>query len=492
MPAPPATPPAAPTHRDPAPHAATPGQLHWLEGELRRWEADGLVDEGTARTIRARYVATRRLTLSRIVLTLGACFVGLGVVWLVASNLDEMPPALRFGLLVLVWLGLVAGAEVLATRRDRDGDIASPVLGAARLLCVHLTGGGRSGWYRPRCRSHRGRVARARGALARARRGARARRLVRRRAAVRLGRGRRHAGPLGGHRCLAAARRRGPLEGQPSGPSRGGARRPGARSDGRPVAVAAGRGGDRHRRPAARCLAPCRRRRRLLPAHRQRVCRARRDAGHRPAHLGRDRGAGRLRHGPGLRRLRTDPLRCSPLPRRRDHPARHRPPRRPGPSTAPSRGEGDPLMTTTPVDRDTTSGPVGGGTRARRLRVLGAVLASLVLLVVAVWQPLAARLTGEEIALRVEPIDPLDPFRGAYVDLGYPDLPGQPLQESGPMSEEELEASGEARGTAYVPLRQQGEVWVGGSVQRTRPSDGVYLTCDDSDWRVWGGGGRRV
>ena len=141
-------------------------------------------------------------------------------------------------------------------------------------------------------------------------------------------------------------------------------------------------------------------------------------------------------------------------------------------------------MTTTQVDRDTTWGPVGGGTRARRLRVLGAVVASLVLLVVAVWQPLSARLTGEEIALRVEPIDPLDPFRGAYVDLGYPDLPGQPLQESGPMSDEELEALDEARGTAYVPLRQQGDVWVGGSVQRTRPSDGVYLTCDDSDWRL--------
>jgi len=116
--------------------------------------------------------------------------------------------------------------------------------------------------------------------------------------------------------------------------------------------------------------------------------------------------------------------------------------------------------------------------------VLGAVAASSALVVVAVWQPLAARLTGEEIALRVEPIDPLDPFRGAYVELGYPDLPLQPLQDSGPVSEEDVEAFDEARGTAYVPLRQQGEVWVGGSVQRTRPSDGLYLTCDDSDWRL--------
>ena len=40
------------------------------------------------------------------------------------------------------------------------------------------------------------------------------------------------------------------------------------------------------------------------------------------------------------------------------------------------------------------------------------------------------------------------------------------------------------RGIAYVPLRQQGEVWVGGEVVRTAPADGLYLTCDDSSWRL--------
>ena len=29
-----------------------------------------------------------------------------------------------------------------------------------------------------------------------------------------------------------------------------------------------------------------------------------------------------------------------------------------------------------------------------------------------------------------------------------------------------------------------GEVWVGGSVQRTPPADGLYLTCDDSSWQL--------
>ena len=35
-----------------------------------------------------------------------------------------------------------------------------------------------------------------------------------------------------------------------------------------------------------------------------------------------------------------------------------------------------------------------------------------------------------------------------------------------------------------MPLTQQGEIWVGRAVQRTRPADGLYLTCDDSDWRL--------
>ena len=140
MTAPPTASSAAPAHRDPALHAASPAQLHWLEGELRQWLSEGIVDDRTASAIRERYVATRRVTLSRIVLTLGAGFVGLGLIWLVASNLDQMPPLLRFGLMVLVWLGLVAAAEVLATRRERDGDVASPIVGAVRLLAAAAFG----------------------------------------------------------------------------------------------------------------------------------------------------------------------------------------------------------------------------------------------------------------------------------------------------------------------------------------------------------------
>ena len=58
---------------------------------------------------------------------------------------------------------------------------------------------------------------------------------------------------------------------------------------------------------------------------------------------------------------------------------------------------------------------------------LGAVcLLQLGLLGGVLWPQLSARVAGEEYRFAVEPVDPIDPFRGAYVVLGYPDLPLQP------------------------------------------------------------------
>ena len=82
--------------------------------------------------------------------------------------------------------------------------------------------------------------------------------------------------------------------------------------------------------------------------------------------------------------------------------------------------------------------------------------------VVAVWAPLSARLTGEEVVLRVEPVDPVDPFRGAYVDLSYPDLPDQ-RRRAGPQTEEEQEALDDGARHGIRAADPQGEVWVGGA-----------------------------
>ena len=107
------------------------------------------------------------------------------------------------------------------------------------------------------------------------------------------------------------------------------------------------------------------------------------------------------------------------------------------------------------------------------LRLAVIALAQLSLVGVAVAPRISARLTGEEYRLRVEPVDPIDPFRGAYVDLAYPDLPQQGR-----------DISGSTDGRVYVTLQRDGDVWRAAGWSRTRPDHAPYLMCDDSDWRL--------
>jgi uncharacterized membrane protein len=118
---------------------ATPAQLDWLESELPYWRSAGLVDEQVARAILASYHPSRRFDLSRLLLTLGAAFVGVGILWLVASNLDQLPPLGRFSVVTAFWLAFLIGAELLADRREHGSsgrDIPSPVVGCVRILAA--------------------------------------------------------------------------------------------------------------------------------------------------------------------------------------------------------------------------------------------------------------------------------------------------------------------------------------------------------------------
>lgn len=119
-----------------------------------------------------------------------------------------------------------------------------------------------------------------------------------------------------------------------------------------------------------------------------------------------------------------------------------------------------------------------------RFATLGAVLLVQAGLVGAAVAPqLSARLTGDTYQLRVEPLDPIDPFRGAYVTLDYPDLrhdgseffnePGMGALDDGDS------------GDVFVTLVPRGEVWVADAWLRERPSgDQPYLTCHDRDWLI--------
>lgn len=111
--------------------------MAWLTAEMSVWRAEGLVQDPQADSILARYRATNRISLAKLMLTLGAVFVGFGVIWLVAANLDQLPPLLRFIVVVLIWIAFLVTAEVLAVRREHAiGSIPSPVVGSFRILAA--------------------------------------------------------------------------------------------------------------------------------------------------------------------------------------------------------------------------------------------------------------------------------------------------------------------------------------------------------------------
>jgi uncharacterized membrane-anchored protein len=112
---------------------------------------------------------------------------------------------------------------------------------------------------------------------------------------------------------------------------------------------------------------------------------------------------------------------------------------------------------------------------SRTGRVAGAMLLSLALVPLAVAGQLSARLTGEEYLLQVAPVDPVDPFRGAYVALTYPGIPNGTELSRGDEDEDDV---------AYVALTRSGEVWVGLSPVAEPPESGPFLRCRDERWRL--------
>ena len=79
----------SPTLPRPALRPASPAQLAWLRTELDAWQQEGLVGPDLAATLTARYHETKRFSSAGCCSTLGALFIGVGLIWLVAANLDS-------------------------------------------------------------------------------------------------------------------------------------------------------------------------------------------------------------------------------------------------------------------------------------------------------------------------------------------------------------------------------------------------------------------
>lgn len=118
-----------------------------------------------------------------------------------------------------------------------------------------------------------------------------------------------------------------------------------------------------------------------------------------------------------------------------------------------------------------------------RTVVTGVIAVSQLALVgVAVAPQLSARLAGDTYILQVAPLDPIDPFRGAYVALDYPDLRHDGSESFGAPGLGALEDGEE--GDVYITLVRQGDVWAADDWTRDRPADGPYLACDDRSWQI--------
>ncbi len=103
------------------------------------------------------------------------------------------------------------------------------------------------------------------------------------------------------------------------------------------------------------------------------------------------------------------------------------------------------------------------------VRLAVVALVSLLMVATAVAGRVSARLTGTEYVVRVAPVDPVDPFRGAYVALGYPDL----------TAVVGTEPSWSAGRAVYLPLLTgpDGVTTFGAPV--TGAPSGPYLRCRD-------------
>ncbi len=114
-----------------------PRQLAWLRSEVADWTSQGLISPDQADRISTQYRADQhtRFSTGRVLLHLGGGFVGIGLIWLVAANLDALSPLSRFVAVTVLWLAFLVGGEVLAARK------ASPALvGGIRLLAALGTG----------------------------------------------------------------------------------------------------------------------------------------------------------------------------------------------------------------------------------------------------------------------------------------------------------------------------------------------------------------
>ncbi len=105
--------------------------------------------------------------------------------------------------------------------------------------------------------------------------------------------------------------------------------------------------------------------------------------------------------------------------------------------------------------------------KSRKL-LIAVVGLQLVLLLIVAAPRLSPRLFGDTYLLKAAPVDPIDPFRGAYVDIAYKGMPQWTERE----------------GQVFAKLKRMDNHWQVDGVSGKKPSSGPYMSCKAVDQAI--------
>lgn len=95
-------------------------RMSFLKDQLVSWQQDDLISEDTGQAILERY-SVRSLNFVKVVLTIGALLVGLGILSFIASNWDVMGKLLKFSVIIGLYMAANGAGYLIMEKYPKTG-----------------------------------------------------------------------------------------------------------------------------------------------------------------------------------------------------------------------------------------------------------------------------------------------------------------------------------------------------------------------------------
>ncbi len=94
--------------------------MNFLAEQMEHWQQDGLISEEAGSAILQRY-SVRSLNFVKVVLTIGALLVGLGILSFIASNWDVMSKLVKFIIIIGLYVGVNGAGYLTMDKYPKTG-----------------------------------------------------------------------------------------------------------------------------------------------------------------------------------------------------------------------------------------------------------------------------------------------------------------------------------------------------------------------------------